>query len=49
MKLHDPFQIAPNLEPGLRIGDAWITLAYSNRPHPEGRQRYEWTWFHGDK
>lgn len=47
MKLHDPFQIAHNLEPGLRIGDAWITLQYSNRPHPEGRQRYCWKWFRG--
>jgi hypothetical protein len=47
MKLHTPFEIAPNLEPGLRIGDAWITLQYSNRPHPEGRQRYCWTWFRG--
>ena len=49
MKLNPPFIIAPNLEPGLRIGDAWITLSYSNRPHPEGRQRYEWTWFRGGR
>lgn len=46
MKLHDPFIIAPNLEPGLKIGDAYVTLEYSNRPHPEGRQRYAWTWMH---
>ena len=47
MKLFTPFEIAPNLEPGLRIGDAWITLAYSAILHPEGRQRYVWTWMRG--
>ena len=46
MKLYDPFTIAPNLEPGLKIGDAYVTLRYSNRPHPEGRQRYQWAWMH---
>lgn len=46
MKLHGPFIIAPNLEPGLKIGDAYVTLKYSNRTHPKGRQRYEWTWMH---
>lgn len=49
MKLNHPFIIAPNLEAGLEIGGAYITLQYGNRPHPEGRQRYEWTWFMGDK
>lgn len=49
MKLYSPFEIAPNLEPGLRIGDAWVTLSYSPRPHPERRQRYRWTWICGDK
>lgn len=49
MKLYHPFIIAPNLEPGLEIGGAYITLQYGSRPHPERRQRYEWTWFMGDK
>lgn len=47
MKLFTPFEIAPNLEPGLKIGDAWVTLSYSQRPHPERRQRYRWTWIAG--
>lgn len=49
MKLNPPFIIAPNLEPGLEIGGAYITLQYGNRPHPQGRQRYEWTWFMDDR
>ena len=49
MKLNPPFIIAPNLEPGLEIGGAYITLQYGNRPHPEGRQRYEWTWLMGER
>lgn len=47
MKLFTPFEIAPNQEPGLKIGDAWITLSYSPRLHPERRQRYRWTWIAG--
>lgn len=42
--LRDPVEIAPNLEPGVRIGSAsWVTISYSQRPGREGRVRYRWT------
>lgn len=41
MKLSDPVQITPRLMAGLRIGkDSWVSIEYSNKPDPEGRQRY---------
>jgi hypothetical protein len=43
MKLVEPFGIAPNLEPGVRIGKDWITITYSNQQGREGRTRYKYT------
>ncbi len=47
MTIHSPFCITPSLEPGIRIGDAWLSLTYSSRPGREGRTRYQWRW-HND-
>ena len=42
--LRDPVVIAPNLEPGVRIGPAaWVTISYSGRQPRKGRTRYRWT------
>ena len=42
--LRDPVVIAPNLEPGVRIGaDSWVTISYSSRPGSDGRTRCRWT------
>jgi len=40
--LHPPVEIAPNLQAGVRVGDHWVTVGYSERPAPDGRTRYRW-------
>lgn len=45
MILKHPFQIAPNLEPGVYIGEKWITISYSPLTHDGGRTRYRWCIF----
>lgn len=47
MLIHPPFCITPSLEPGIRIGDAWLSLTYATRPGRDGRTRYRWHW-HND-
>jgi hypothetical protein len=42
-KLTAPVMIAPNLNAGVKIGDAWVTIGYSDLPPNErGRTRYRW-------
>lgn len=43
MQLTRPFEIAPNLEAGIRIGSDWITIAYAGRAGDESRTRYTYT------
>lgn len=40
LEISAPCCIAPNLEPGIRVGDSWVTISYSCRPGREGRTRY---------
>jgi len=49
MNLFSPVEICPNLEPGVRIGDGWITIAYSDRPGDCGRTRYRYTIIRKDR
>lgn len=42
MKLHSPFIITPRLMAGVRIGDAFISIGWSNRPYNRGRARYQY-------
>lgn len=48
MQIHSPCVIAPNLEPGVAIGDSWVTVAYSPRPGRESRVRFQCTILFGD-
>lgn len=43
MTIKSPCAIAPNLEPGVAIGDAWVTVDYSPRPGRESRVRFRCT------
>jgi hypothetical protein len=43
MILNYPFEIAPNLEPGLKVGDCWITLVMLDSISRDGRARYRYT------
>ena len=40
MKLKDPIIITARLLPGVRIGNAFVSIEYSPRPGKEGRTRY---------
>lgn len=40
--LHHPFEISPRLLPALRVGGAFISIEYSDRPGDDGRVRYQW-------
>lgn len=42
MILKSPVFITSRLLPGVKIGDATISIEYFNWPHPEGRQRYRY-------
>lgn len=42
MKLSEPLLITPRLMPGVRIGDAFISIEYSRRPGRGGRMRYRY-------
>lgn len=44
MILHPPFMITSRLLPGLKIGNAYVQLAYAKRQDDrEGRVKYQWT------
>lgn len=42
MQLSQPVVITPRLLPGVRVGDAWVSIEYASRPGSEGRTRYRW-------
>ena len=42
MILKAPCCITSRLLPGVRLGDAEISIAYAKRPGRDGRTRYEW-------
>lgn len=42
MKLSHPFIITPRLLPGVRIGNAFLSIEWSKRPGREGRARYQY-------
>jgi hypothetical protein len=42
MILKDPCCITSRLLPGVRIGDAEVSIGYADRPGREGRTRYRW-------
>ena len=42
LELTAPVEITPRLLPGVRIGDAYISIEYSARPGSEGRIRYQY-------
>jgi hypothetical protein len=42
MTIHPPLCITSRLLPGVRIGDAWISIEYADWPGEDGRQRYTW-------
>ena len=53
MKLHHPFIITPRLLPGVRIGNAFVSIEWSKRPGRDGRARYQYhidapEWSHSD-
>lgn len=39
MQLHPPLVITPRLLPGLRVGDAFVSVEWSSRPGRGGRAR----------
>ena len=43
MILHEPFLITPRLEAGVKIGETFLSLTYSDRAGQESRVRYRWT------
>lgn len=43
MTLASPFIITPRLLPGLRVGEAFVSLTWSRRPGEGGRVRFAWT------
>ena len=49
MRLTSPFEIAPNLEAGIRIGSDWITIVYADRSGDESRTRYTCTLLVGNR
>ena len=50
LTLTNPVEIAPNLEPGVRIGDAtWVTIAIADRPGDEQRTRFRYTIMQGKR
>ena len=42
MTLSSPVEISPSLLPGVRIGEAWVSIDYADREGSEGRTRYQW-------
>jgi hypothetical protein len=34
--------ITPRLTAGVEVGDAWVSIEYSDRAGDEGRDRYQW-------
>lgn len=42
MTITQPCQITSRLLPGVRIGDAELSIEYAKRPGHEGRTRYQW-------
>jgi hypothetical protein len=40
MYLHSPVFIGPRLRPSLKLGDATLSIDYSDRPGRQGRTRY---------
>jgi len=34
--------ITPRLAPGVEVGDAWVSIEYSDREGNDGRARYRW-------
>lgn len=45
MQLKAPFSIAPNLEAGIQVGHAWVTIDYAARHGIGNATRYKWTIF----
>lgn len=42
MILTQPFIITPRLQPGVKIGKAFISIGFSKKPGTEGRARYDY-------
>lgn len=42
MLLKSPVMITPRLAAGVEVGDAWVSIEYSDRAGSEGRIRYRW-------
>lgn len=42
MKIKSPCMITPRLCAGIEIGDAWVSIEYSDRAGDNGRIRYRW-------
>ncbi len=42
MLINEPCIITPRLLPGLKLGEAFISIEYSSRPGDDGRDRYRW-------
>ena len=42
MLLKSPVMITARLLPGVQIGDAWVSIEYSDRAGRDGRVRYRW-------
>ena len=42
MLLKSPVMITPRLTAGVEVGDAWVSIEYSDRAGDEGRDRYQW-------
>ncbi len=42
MILHAPIEITARLLPGIKVGDAYLSICYADRPGNEGRTRYRY-------
>ena len=42
MLIKEPCIITPRLLPGLKLGEAFVSIEYSDRPGDNGRDRYRW-------
>lgn len=42
MRIYKPAEITPRSLPGVRIGNGWVSIAYSDRPGDDGRVRYRY-------
>ncbi len=42
MQLHSPIVITSRLLPGVRVGNAEVSISYASRPGDDGRTRYRW-------